>query len=417
MLEGDSDFAEQFVEAFYSKVVVPEEKVAKMVASVLVNRGQNLHLQRRREEALAVYRDVTTRFGDRPETSVSEQVAKALINEGEIFCELGRRGDALSVNEQVVARYKERPEPGFRKYVAVALYNKANIMCGVPLTAPAPAAFSGDSLPLNPIEEALTLFDEVVAWYDDYPATDLASLAAAALVNQGSIFNALGRYDKALSPFNEVVARFGDSDDPDLAFKVGTALLNKCMSLGALGLHDEETRMCDEIASRYGNRVEPWSTEIVACALVYKGMGLIARERLENAFVVCDDVVVRFGERQEPALVRQVARAVGNKGWTLYLAGRYEDSVEHTLAALDRDPTATVFRCNLALALLHLGDIDTARETYAAAARELATVEDLDQWALHDLDVALSQRPDLPGAEEVREMLLERRLAVEKSAK
>jgi tetratricopeptide (TPR) repeat protein len=103
---------------------------------------------------------------------------------------------------------------------------------------------------------------------------------------------------------------------------------------------------------------------------------------------------------------------LGGKGWREYELGRYDDSVVSSRAALERNPKATFARCNLALALLHLGEIEAAKDAYAEAAREIAAVEDLDRLALTDLDDAIARRPELGGADEIRAMLVERREAL-----
>jgi tetratricopeptide (TPR) repeat protein len=128
----------------------------------------------------------------------------------------------------------------------------------------------------------------------------------------------------------------------------------------------------------------------------------------QEAIEVYDLVDARYGTRQEPALAEQVAKALGGKGWLQYELGSFEASVASSRAVLSRSPGETWIRCNLALALLHLGEIDDAKAAYAEALQEIATPEDLDRMALQDLDAALARQPDLQGAAEIREMLSSR---------
>src|SRR6185436_6473919 len=132
------------------------------------------------------------------------------------------------------------------------------------------------------------------------------------------------------------------------------------------------------MASRFGDRPEPSRSEQVAKAL--------------------EEFLSRYRDRPEPALAEPVATALGNKGWLQYELGDFNNSVASSRAALARTPGATWIRCNLALALLHLGEIDAARETYAQASKEIETPEDFQRLVLQDLDDALVRRPDLPGA-------------------
>ncbi|HEX9732192.1 MAG TPA: AAA family ATPase, partial [Thermoanaerobaculia bacterium] len=200
--------------------------------------------------------------------------------------------------------------------------------------------------------------------------------------------------------------------DSATAEPVAKALFNRGVSLGALDRSAEALAVYDEVVSRYGQRQEPALAEQVATALFNKGFCLGALDRSAEELAVYDEVVSRYGQRQEPAIAEQVASALGGKGWREYELGRYDDSVVSSRAALERNPKATLARCNLALALLHLGEIEAAKDAYAEAAREIAAVEDLDRLALTDLDDAIARRPELAGADEIRTMLVERREAL-----
>jgi len=279
------------------------------------------------------------------ETEASEQVAKALFNMGAILGALSRSQEAIDVYDQVVTRYGDRQEPALAEKVAMALFNK-----GVGL-------------------------------------------------------GALGRSQEEIDAYDQVVARYGDRQEPALAEQVAKAFVNKGVRLGALSSSQEAIDVYDQVVARYGDRQEPALAAQVAKALFNKGVLLEALSSSQEAIDVYDQVVARYEDRQEPALAEQVAKALGNKGWCQYELGHYDLSVASSRAALSREPSATGVRCNMALALLHLGEIAGAREAYAQALEEIATPEDLDRLALHDLDAALEKRPDLPGAREIREML------------
>lgn len=71
----------------------------------------------------------------------------------------------------------------------------------------------------------------------------------------------------------------------------------------------------------------------------------------------------------------EAARALGrddtsvswNLGWTYYLLGFYEESATASRHALELDPNLFAVRCNLGLTLLADGQVDAARQEYAAA--------------------------------------------------
>src|SRR6185436_789941 len=191
-----------------------------------------------------------------------------------------------------------------------------------------------------------------------------------------------------------VPSRFGDRPEPSRSELVAKAL---------------SVYMASRLASRSGDRPESAAlAEQVATALFNKGVRLGALGRSEEELSVYEEVASRFGDRPELALAEPVVSALGNKGWLQYELGDFNNSVVSSRAALARTPGATWIRCNLALALLHLGEIDAARETYAQASKEIETPEDFQRLVLQDLDDALVRRPDLPGAREIRDWLVSR---------
>ncbi len=161
---------------------------------------------------------------------------------------------------------------------------------------------------------------------------------------------------------------------------------------------------------------ETEASGVVAQALFNKGVRLGALGRTAEALSVYEEVASRYGDRPEPALAEKVARALGSKGWRQYELGDYKNSAASSRAALIRNPGAVWIRCNLALALLHFGKIDAARETYTQALKEIETPEDFQRLVLQDLDDAIAKRPDLPGGQEIREWLESQFVAPQDSA-
>lgn len=68
--------------ADYMAVVELAGAATEQVARALFNKGVTLGALGRSEEAVRVYDDVVTRFGDRSEPALAEQVARALVNRG-----------------------------------------------------------------------------------------------------------------------------------------------------------------------------------------------------------------------------------------------------------------------------------------------------------------------------------------------
>jgi len=111
------------------------------------------------------------------------------------------------------------------------------------------------------------------------------------------------------------------------------------------------------------------------------------------------------------------ASVLGSMGWTYYLMGEYRPSIIKSRAALGIDAQASWARCNLALALLHLGKTDSAAAEYRIAMSQIKTAEELERQAITDLEAALHKNPALRGGKEILQMLHERRALFNKKAK
>jgi tetratricopeptide (TPR) repeat protein len=86
--------------------------------------------------------------------------------------------------------------------------------------------------------------------------------------------DALGRSDEAIALYDNVIARFGAAPEPALRELVAKTLFNKGVTLGGLGRSDEEIAAYDDLLGRFGAASEPALREQVAKALVNKGVRL-----------------------------------------------------------------------------------------------------------------------------------------------
>jgi hypothetical protein len=100
---------------------------------------------------------------------------------------------------------------------------------------------------LNDAAEAFRLSDERGGF----------QVAAAASLNFGVTLEALGRSEEAVAVYDEVIAGYGDATEPALREQVASALVNKGVTLGALGRSEEAVAVFDEVIARYGDATEP----------------------------------------------------------------------------------------------------------------------------------------------------------------
>jgi hypothetical protein len=86
---------------------------------------------------------------------------------------------------------------------------------------------------------------------------------AKALVNKGITLGALGRGEEALGVYDDVVARFGAATELALREPVAMALVNKGVTLGTLGRSEEEIAVYDDVVARFGAVEEPELKDLV----------------------------------------------------------------------------------------------------------------------------------------------------------
>ena len=212
---------------------------------------------------------------------------------------LGEYEDAIAIYDQLVAFIGGSDVPELQVPVATALFNKGVAQGRL-----------GDT------QAAMSTYDEAAGRFGDSDAPDLQVQVAKALVNKGVTQGQLGDAQAAISTYDEAAGRFGDSDVPELQVPVATALFNKGVTQGQLGDTQAEISTYDEVAGRFGDSDVPELQVQVATALFNKG---VAQGRLgdtQAAMSTYDEAAGRFGDSDAPELQVQVAKALVNKGVT-----------------------------------------------------------------------------------------------------
>ena len=287
-----------------------DEYAELAAARVRINEAFWLEDRNRMEEALDVYDEVVSRFGESQDPTVLELVAAALVGKGVALGELSRPEDELAAWNEVVHRFGESDTPVLLQLIATALSNK-----GATLGA------------LNRLEEALATWDEVARRFGGNEDPVLLQLVAIALFSKGATLGTLNRLEEALAAWDEVVRRFGGSDTPALLEQIAKALVGKGAALGLLNRPEEALATCDEVVRRFGGSDTPALVEQVAQALFNKGVALGELNRPEDELAAWNEVVHRFGESDTPALLEQVAKVLVNKGVALGALNRPEEAL------------------------------------------------------------------------------------------
>ena len=281
-----------------------------MAAKNLFDDAVALWNQDRAEDALAVFEELMSRFGESEMPALLEGVAMTLVNKGVVLGGIDRPEEALTVWDEVVSRFGESEAPILLEQVAKALVNKGVVLGGI-----------------NHPEKALLAYDEVVSRFGESKAPTLLEKVPMALVNKGATLRKLDRPEEALTVWDEVVSRFGESETPALLEGVAKALVNKAAALGGIDRPEEALTVWDEVVSRFGESETPALLERVAKALVNKGVVLGGINHPEKALLAYDEILSRFGESEAPTLLEEVANALFNKGVTLGGLARPEEEL------------------------------------------------------------------------------------------
>ena len=126
---------------------------------------------------------------------------------------------------------------------------------------------------------------------------------AQALLNKGRTLGELRRREEAIAVYDDLIARFGNATELALREHVVMALLNKGNMLGELRRREEAIAVYDDLIAGFGNATELALREHVVLALLNKGNTLGELRHREEAIAVYDNLIARFGNATE--LLRQ----------------------------------------------------------------------------------------------------------------
>ncbi len=323
------------------------------LAQALVGKGLTLGELQRSEEEIAVYNQVVSRFGDAPEPALRDQVANALLYKGITFGELDRYQEAIAIYDELVARFGEAREPALRERVGSALHNKA---------------YSLGQLERS--DEEIAVYDEIISRFGDAAEPKLRVLVATVLRGKGYTLAQLDRIEEAIAIYDELLGRFGAAPEAAVREQVAMALVNKGFALGRLERSEEAIAVYDQVRSVFGTSPEPALQEQVANALFNKGGRLGTLNRVEESIAVFDELISRFAEASAPELRKHVARALVNRGFALQELNRYEEAITDYDRVLSRygDSADSALLVELATAMIEKGSALEALDRTAEAA-------------------------------------------------
>ncbi len=274
-------------------------------------------------------------------------------------------------------------------------------------------------------EDALTVFDELVARFEGHHLPKVKICVVSALHTRGILLDQSGRFGQAREAYDSVIRRFGDSESPVILREAAMTLVSKGVSLGksnqladavlcfdeainrleaqesgegavdlagarhnrALALErlGESQRAMDEydlLTEAYESSDSPRLIDAAVGAFVRKAVILSTLDRFEEAFAIFDSVMVRFGEEHAPAGVRRISSLLLERARLEIRAGQFEAALGTINDAL-RNPEAFDDEDRLSVPVLraeiHLlsGRRDACERELAAALELLPTLSGL----------------------------------------
>ena len=242
------------------------------------------------------------------DSEYSRIVAQVLLTKGMLLGNLNRSEEAIVIYDEVVARYGRNTAPEVLPAVATALVNK-----GVRLDA------------LNRLDDELDVYTEVLCRFAENSLPEIADRVAVAMVNRGNTLEKLSRTQEAVEAYDQVVVRYGADKTPALVEQVVLALSNKAATLVRMGKAEEALITFDDIARRfYGSDIV--NVSVVVEALVNKGIMLYQLRRLSDALEVFACVLVKYAGLDSPEVVPHLAKSMLNKGVVLTLLQRLPEA-------------------------------------------------------------------------------------------
>ena len=348
---------------------VTDPDVREQVAWALFNKGVTLGGLGRTQEALRTYNELLARFAESREPDVREQVSRAVLNTGVLEATVQERMARAPASQGTTLGTlgsAQDPSGYFDQAVKPVQHSTTS-----EIPADSVSALMGRGVALGNVEEAIAVYDEVIARFGSSTEVQVRKYVAEAMVNQGEVLESLGGKQAAIEVYNEIIRRFGEAWEPALREQVGRALL-KMETLGAvptqpvapepvahqpavqddgktlgtlgqtqeklspgeyatetdlpheaaqalvakgvaLGTAQEALEVFDEVISRFGAAMEVEVCQQVAEAMVHKAASLGTLGLTTDAIEVCDEVISRFGQAQQTVLRKQVAEAVAKK--------------------------------------------------------------------------------------------------------
>ena len=204
---------------------VTDPDVREQVAWALFHKGVTLGGLGRTQEALRTYNELLSRFGESREPDVREQVSRALLNTGVLEATLQEQvARAPARQGTTLGTLGSAQDPS-------GFFDQAVMPVQHATTKERPAdsvsVLMGRGVALGNTEEAIAVYDELIARFGSATEVQVRKYVAEAMVNQGEVLESLGGKQQAMEVYEAIIRSFGEAREPALREQVGRALLKR----------------------------------------------------------------------------------------------------------------------------------------------------------------------------------------------
>jgi tetratricopeptide (TPR) repeat protein len=290
-------------------------RLRHVVVRTLAAKGVALHLLDRLEEALGCYDDLVRRFQEVQSTGIQRSVASIMGWRARLFGDLGRQDKEIAGYDELIAHFGHNKNSDIVEIVLEALERKVRI-------------YQDQEDP----EMVIDICNDTIRRFDADPHHRTADVVARMMIRRAVALGKRGEHGKELAAYDDVVRLHGNSADWMFRRHAAKALMFKAVSLNDADQSAAEVECYDEVIRRYAEDENEEVRTVAADALTYKGLslGAIAEDaaedtgerEIESEIACYDDVIRRYGEEQSVGLQCAVAEALLHKGETLANAGR-----------------------------------------------------------------------------------------------
>jgi len=302
--------------------------------------------------------------------------AQALFNRAVALSDLKRDEEAIALYDQLIAAYANDKAPTLRAWVARTILNKAVTLGQM-----------GEN------DEAIALYDQLIAAYADDKTQALREQVAKAILNKAVRLGQMGKNDEEIALYDQLIAAYADDKTQAFREQVAKAMGNKAVRLGQMGKNDEEIALYDQLIAAYADDKTQAFREQVAKAMGNKAVRLGQMGKNDEEIALYDQLIAAYADDKATALCEPVARAMLNKAITIGKMGRNDEEIAlyDQLIAAYADDTAPAIIEIVANAVNGAGftRLMTAKQGWSNRDQAL----DALKRAEADLQTCLARRP------------------------